>query len=207
MAVGKELRIPTRVYETKSEAERIPNMLAASRAGYNLIFAVGFLNYNGARHGRAEVPEAPVSSASTRRTRSSSKKPKNAAGQLRRAGGRLPGRLPRRPRGQEGGREAAHQRCGRDQRAGDRPLLRRLPARVRRRRTRGSRCSRTTRTTRHSTTRRSARSPPESDRSRARRSSSRWPVAVVSARSTRRRRQASGASASTPTSSSSARTC
>jgi basic membrane protein A len=46
IAVGKEIEIQTRVYETKSEAERIPNMLAASRAGYNLIFAVGFLNYS-----------------------------------------------------------------------------------------------------------------------------------------------------------------
>jgi basic membrane protein A len=46
IAVGRELRIQTRVYETKSEAERIPNMLAASRAGYNMIFAVGFLNFN-----------------------------------------------------------------------------------------------------------------------------------------------------------------
>jgi basic membrane protein A len=45
-AIGKELNIQTRVYETKSEAERIPNMLAASRAGYNLIFAIGFLNFN-----------------------------------------------------------------------------------------------------------------------------------------------------------------
>jgi basic membrane protein A len=46
LAVGSELSIPTRVYETKSEAQRIPNMLAASRAGYNLIIAVGFLNFN-----------------------------------------------------------------------------------------------------------------------------------------------------------------
>lgn len=46
IAIGKELKIQTRVYETKSEAERIPNMLAASRSGYNLIFAVGFLNFN-----------------------------------------------------------------------------------------------------------------------------------------------------------------
>jgi basic membrane protein A len=43
--VGKQLGIPTRVYVTKSEAQRVPNLLAASRAGYNLIFAVGFLNY------------------------------------------------------------------------------------------------------------------------------------------------------------------
>jgi basic membrane protein A and related proteins len=44
-AVGKQLGIQTRVYETTSEAQRIPNMVAASRAGYNLIFGVGFLNY------------------------------------------------------------------------------------------------------------------------------------------------------------------
>ena len=36
IAVGKQLGIPTRVYETKSEAQRIPNMLAAARAGYDL---------------------------------------------------------------------------------------------------------------------------------------------------------------------------
>jgi basic membrane protein A len=45
-AIAGQLRIKTRVYETKSEAERIPNMLAASRAGYDMIFAVGFLNFN-----------------------------------------------------------------------------------------------------------------------------------------------------------------
>ena len=44
--IGKQLKIQTRVYETKSEADRVPNMLAASRAGYNMIFGVGFLNYN-----------------------------------------------------------------------------------------------------------------------------------------------------------------
>ena len=43
--IGKQLGIPTRVYQTKKEAERIPNALAAGRAGYNLIFGVGFLNY------------------------------------------------------------------------------------------------------------------------------------------------------------------
>jgi basic membrane protein A len=45
IAVGKQLGIPTRVYQTKSEAQRIPNALAAARAGYNVIFGVGFLNY------------------------------------------------------------------------------------------------------------------------------------------------------------------
>jgi len=45
LAIGKGLGIPTRVYETKADAERVPNTLAASRAGYNLVFAVGFLNH------------------------------------------------------------------------------------------------------------------------------------------------------------------
>src|SRR3954451_14162909 len=45
-AIGKKLGIQTRVYETHAESERIPNMLAASKGGYNLVFAVGFLNYN-----------------------------------------------------------------------------------------------------------------------------------------------------------------
>src|SRR4051794_5501650 len=44
-AIGKRLGIGTRVYETHSESERIPNNLAAAKAGYNLIFDVGFLNY------------------------------------------------------------------------------------------------------------------------------------------------------------------
>jgi basic membrane protein A len=43
--IGRQLGIETRVYQTKREAERIPNALAASRAGYNLIFGVGFLNF------------------------------------------------------------------------------------------------------------------------------------------------------------------
>jgi basic membrane protein A and related proteins len=45
LAAQKKLGIPTRVYQTKKEAERIPNALAAARAGYNVIFGVGFLNY------------------------------------------------------------------------------------------------------------------------------------------------------------------
>ncbi len=80
MAVGKELRIPTRVYETKSEAQRIPNMLAASRAGYNLIFAVGFLNYSALNTVAPKFPKLQyvgIDEAYALFT----KKPKNAAGQ------------------------------------------------------------------------------------------------------------------------------
>jgi basic membrane protein A len=42
----KKLKIQTRVYQTNSEAERLPNMQAAARAGYNLVIAVGFFNYS-----------------------------------------------------------------------------------------------------------------------------------------------------------------
>ena len=45
IAIGKQLSIPTRVYQTKKESERIPNAVAAARAGYNVVFGVGFLNY------------------------------------------------------------------------------------------------------------------------------------------------------------------
>jgi basic membrane protein A and related proteins len=77
--IGKRLGIATRVYETHSESERVPNMLAASKAGYNLIFAVGFLNYNAlnavaprfAKQQFAGIDEPYVLF---------SKKPKNAAG-------------------------------------------------------------------------------------------------------------------------------
>ena len=78
-AIGKKLGIPTRVYETHSESERIPNMLAASKAGYNMIFAVGFLNYtalnavaprfSALRYAGVDEPYALFS-----------KKPKNATG-------------------------------------------------------------------------------------------------------------------------------
>jgi basic membrane protein A len=46
IAIGKELGIPTRAYVTKAEKDRIPNAVAAGRAGYDVIFSVGFLNYS-----------------------------------------------------------------------------------------------------------------------------------------------------------------
>jgi len=81
LAVGDQLHIKTRVYETKSEAQRIPNMLAASRAGYNLIFAVGFLNYSALNTVAPRFPKLQyvgIDEAYALFT----KKPKNAAGQL-----------------------------------------------------------------------------------------------------------------------------
>ena len=80
MAVGKELGIQTRVYETKSEAQRIPNMLAASRAGYNLIFAVGFLNYNALNTVAPRFPKLQYVGIDEPYVLFKSK-PKNAAGQ------------------------------------------------------------------------------------------------------------------------------
>jgi basic membrane protein A len=58
LAVQGELRVPTRVYQTTSEAQRIPNMLAACRAGYTMIFAVGFLNYNAENAVAPKCPKA-----------------------------------------------------------------------------------------------------------------------------------------------------
>ena len=59
-AVGKELGIQTRVYETTSEAQRVPNLLAAARAGYNLIFGVGFLNYSALNTVAPKFPDITV---------------------------------------------------------------------------------------------------------------------------------------------------
>jgi basic membrane protein A len=42
--VGKQLGIPTRVYVTQKAEDRLPNMLAAASAGYDLIFGVGFFH-------------------------------------------------------------------------------------------------------------------------------------------------------------------
>jgi basic membrane protein A len=79
LAVGSELHIKTRAYETHSEAERIPNALAACRAGYDMIFEVGFLNYTAEnavapRCAKAQFAGVDITYALL------SKKPKNAAG-------------------------------------------------------------------------------------------------------------------------------
>ena len=81
-------------------------MLAASRAGYNLIFAVGFLNYNALNTVAPKFPKLQYAGIDEAYALFS-KKPKNAAGhQSRRAGGRLPRRLPRRAEiKKEGGKQ------------------------------------------------------------------------------------------------------
>ncbi len=81
LAVGDQLNIQTRVYETKSEAQRVPNMLAASRAGYNLIFAVGFLNYSALNTVAPRFPKLQYVGIDEPYVLFS-KKPKNAAGQI-----------------------------------------------------------------------------------------------------------------------------
>jgi basic membrane protein A and related proteins len=77
--VGKQLGIPTRVYVTKSEAQRVPNLLAASRTGYNLIFAVGFLNYNALNAVAPRFPDLQYAGIDEDYVLFS-KKPKNATG-------------------------------------------------------------------------------------------------------------------------------
>jgi basic membrane protein A len=78
-AIAKKLGISTRVYETHSESERIPNMLAASKAGYNMIFAVGFLNYTALNAVAGKFPTLQYAGVDEPYVLFS-KKPKNAAG-------------------------------------------------------------------------------------------------------------------------------
>jgi basic membrane protein A and related proteins len=78
-AVGKELGIQTRVYETTSEAQRVPNMVAASRAGYNMIFGVGFLNYSAVNAVAPRFPDLQYAGIDEPYVLFD-KKPKNAAG-------------------------------------------------------------------------------------------------------------------------------
>jgi basic membrane protein A and related proteins len=78
-AIGKRLGIPTRVYETHSASERIPNMLAASKAGYNMIFAVGFLNYTALNAVAPRFPNQKFAGIDEPYVLFS-KKPKNATG-------------------------------------------------------------------------------------------------------------------------------
>ena len=53
----RKLKIQTRVYQTNSEAERLPNMQAAARAGYGLVIAVGFLNFAALDKAAAAFPD------------------------------------------------------------------------------------------------------------------------------------------------------
>jgi len=41
----RQLKVQTRIYITNTAADRVPNLVAAARAGYNLIISVGFLNF------------------------------------------------------------------------------------------------------------------------------------------------------------------
>jgi basic membrane protein A len=78
-AIAKKLGIATRVYETHSAAERVPNMLAASKAGYNLVFAVGFLNYTALNAVAPKFPALKFAGIDEPYVLFS-KKPKNATG-------------------------------------------------------------------------------------------------------------------------------
>jgi len=56
IAAGKKLGIPTRVYVTTKAEDRLPNLLAAASAGYDLIFGVGFFH---AEHLNTVAPRYP----------------------------------------------------------------------------------------------------------------------------------------------------
>jgi basic membrane protein A len=80
MAVGAELNIPTRVYQTTSEAQRIPNALAACRAGYPMIFEVGFLNFNALNAVAPKCKKAQWAGVDINWQTDLKNHPKNAAG-------------------------------------------------------------------------------------------------------------------------------
>jgi basic membrane protein A len=79
ITAGKQLGIETRVYQTKKESERIPNALSAGRAGYNLIFGVGFLNYTAVNAVAPRFPNQQFAGIDEAYALFS-KKPKNATG-------------------------------------------------------------------------------------------------------------------------------
>ena len=56
LRVGKELGIETRVYVTNKAEDRLPNLLAAASAGYDLVFGVGFFH---AEHLNVVAPRYP----------------------------------------------------------------------------------------------------------------------------------------------------
>ena len=79
-AAQGELRIPTRVYQTTSEAQRIPNALAACRAGYPMIFEVGFLNFNALNTVAPKCTKAQWAGVDINWQTDLKSHPKNAAG-------------------------------------------------------------------------------------------------------------------------------
>lgn len=79
IAVGKKLGIQTRAYVTNAENQRVPNMLAACRAGYNMIFAIGFFNFNAENAVAPKCPKAQWAGVDIPYELLKAK-PKNAAG-------------------------------------------------------------------------------------------------------------------------------
>ena len=75
----QEARIPTRVYETQSESSGSRTCSRRAKAGYNLIFAVGFLNYSALNTVAPKFPKLQYAGIDEAYALFS-KKPKNAAG-------------------------------------------------------------------------------------------------------------------------------
>ena len=98
-------------------------MLAASRAGTNLIFAIGFLNYSALNAVAPRFPKLQYAGIDIGYGLLSKKAEEHHRRRLRRARGRLPRGVPRRSSGQEAGRRAGHQRRRCEQRARDRAFM------------------------------------------------------------------------------------
>jgi basic membrane protein A len=79
LTAQKQLGIPTRVYVTNTAADRTPNLVKAARDGYNLIFGVGFLHFDGLNKVAPRFPKLQFAGIDVAYALLS-KKPKNAAG-------------------------------------------------------------------------------------------------------------------------------
>ena len=199
-----DLGIKGRVVESASPAEYIPNMVALARQGYDLIIGVGFAQGDAIAATAKRFPDTHFAIVDVDH-RDLKGKPKNVVGLLfkEQEVGYLVGYLGALSEKRRGGK-AISAVGGFKQPPVDRYIAgykagaqKAVPGHQ----------GDVGATRRTGTTRPSARSS-RSRRSRtARVSSSRWPAAAASVRSTRRGRRACGGSASTQTSRSSARTC
>jgi basic membrane protein A len=77
--VQKELGIKTRVYITNTAADRTPNLVRAARDGYNLVFGVGFLHFEGLNRVAPRFPKQQFAGIDIPYALLSNK-PRNAAG-------------------------------------------------------------------------------------------------------------------------------
>ena len=89
-----QLQVQTTVLQSQSGADYLPNLTKLAAAGNNLVIAVGFLMATPSRDGRQAVPEGAFRDHRQPRWHRSGHREEHRGDRLRRAGGRLSGRLP-----------------------------------------------------------------------------------------------------------------